>query len=122
MFKKAGSIIHRKDNHPEKDAELTKEIYDIAKEWLAEGGRRLRGLSSQIHQNIQIIPCYRILEFFGIVRKRKVLYEVALKLMELGGADELSKTRECQDAIIKLLHVKHLIQAAREREKQIAKT
>src|SRR5262249_30313156 len=105
-----------KDNHPAKDAEITKELYDMSKEDLTEGVKRFRNLSSQVYQNIQVIPCYRILELFGIVRKRKVLYEVSTQLIEFGNTTDLFKTIECQYKIAKVLNLKHLIQAAEERE------
>jgi len=98
------------------------EAFQAVKEKTAEGVKKLRNLSSQIHQSIQVIPCYWLLERLGIVYKREKLYEVSIRLIEWATEPDMEITLKCQDTIIHLLKVKHLIKAAKEREKQMAKT
>jgi 5-bromo-4-chloroindolyl phosphate hydrolysis protein len=105
-----------------KEIEHIDEAYQAVKEKTAEGVKKLRNLSSQIHQSIQVIPCYWLLERLGVVHKREKLYEVAIKLIEWATEPNMETTLRSQDAIVHLLKVKHLIKAAKEREKQIAKT
>jgi len=93
-----------------RDAELLNETYELLKEKNAEGSEQLRKLSALIHQSIQVIPSYWILEKLRIVHSRKNLYEVAKKLIQWAANPEWETTVTSQNAIIYLLNVKHLIQ------------
>lgn len=98
----------------EREAQIWDEAFAMVKGKMAEGSEKLRGLSSQIHQSIQLIPCYLILEKLGIVYKRRKLYAIAIKLIEWANSPEKETTIECQNGIIHLLNVKHLINHQRE--------
>jgi hypothetical protein len=85
------------------------EAYKMFMEKTGEGGEKLRELSSQIYQSMQVIPCYWILEKLRIVYKRKTLYEIAIKLIEWATNPERHTTIVCQNAIVHLLNIKYLI-------------
>lgn len=62
-------------------AELLDETYGTLKERTEEATTRLRRLSSQIHQSMQVIPCYWLLEKLGIVYNREKLCAVSNDLI-----------------------------------------
>src|SRR5215510_8134795 len=88
------------------------EAYETLKERTSIGVEKLRGLSSQIHQSIQIIPCYWLLEKLRIIYNREKLLEVSRNLIEWSHNPKLDTTIRCQNNIAHLLKVTHLIKAA----------
>lgn len=109
FFRMASKIRQQARGLEGKDAELLNEAYELLKEKNAGGAEKLRKLSAQIHQSIQVIPCYWILEKLRIVHSRKNLYEVASKLIQWAANPEWETTITSQNTIIYLLNVKHLI-------------
>jgi hypothetical protein len=98
--------------------ELFNETYQYLFDRTKEGSDKLRELSAQIHRAIQLIPCYRMLELFRVVHKRDKLLKVAEKLVEWSNNPTRENSIVCQNEIIKLLNVKHIIEAAKLRESQ----
>jgi hypothetical protein len=110
----ASKIRHQAKGIEGRDAELLDEAYELLKEKSDGGSKKLRELSSQIHQSLQVIPCYWVLEKLRIVYKRKTLYDISSKLILWNQNPELETTVACQNAIIYLLNIKHLIQRREE--------
>jgi hypothetical protein len=99
-----------------RQAQFLDESYEGFKERLSEGSAQLRSLSSQIHQSLKVVPWYWLLERLRIVYRSEDLYNVANELVKLSNTSDRDTAILCQNNIIHLLKVRHLIDRADAQE------
>jgi hypothetical protein len=79
-------------------------------ETIGEASRTFRNLSSQVLENISLIPCYKVLAALKLIYPRDVMYRISLQLQRSGQDFTWSGNLTCQQTVLSLLKKEHLLQ------------